>query len=136
MRPNQLLPENQYAKLRWIALTNALNSWIDLARTSGIELFETLSLRITRHRAGILAAIEYNMSNGRVESVNGRIRLITRVAFGSASPQALTALAMLRLGGARPTLQAANDPRKRQKSPIGRDPVMRTCSSAPLLTAC
>jgi len=124
------LTENQHAKLQWIALTDpdlhrayqlkeglrlifklpleqatdALDNWIELARTSGIGLFVTLSRQITRHRAGILAAIEHHMSNGRVESVNGKIRLITRIAFGFASPQALIALAMLRLGGHRPTL--------------------------------
>jgi transposase len=124
------LTENQHAKLRWIALTDpdlhcayqlkeglrlifklpfeqatdALDNWIHLARSSGIGLFSTLSRQITRHRAGILAAIEHHMSNGRVESVNGKIRLITRIAFGFASPQALIALAMLRLGGHRPTL--------------------------------
>jgi transposase len=32
------------------------------------------------------------------------IRLITRVAFGFRSPEALIALAMLNLGGHRPTL--------------------------------
>jgi transposase len=124
------LTENQHAKLRWIALTDpdlhrayqlkeglrlvfklplepatgALDNWIELARTSGIGLFATLSRQITRHRASILAAIEHHMSNGRVESVNGKIRLITRIAFGFASPQALISLAMLRLGGHRPTL--------------------------------
>jgi transposase len=84
--------------------TDALDNWIQMARTSGIGLFVTLSRKITKHRAGILAAIEHHMSNGRVESVNGKIRLITRTAFGFASPQALIALAMLRLGGHRPTL--------------------------------
>jgi transposase len=124
------LTENQHTKLQWIAVTDpdlhrayqlkeglrlvfklpleqatdALDNWIALARTSGIGLFATLSRQITRHRAGILAAIEHHMSNGRVESVNGKIRLITRIAFGFASPQPLIALAMLRLGGHRPTL--------------------------------
>jgi len=36
-------------------------------------------------------------SNGRIESVNTKIRLITRVAFGFKSPDALIALAMLNL---------------------------------------
>jgi transposase len=43
-------------------------------------------------------------SNGRIESVNTKIRLITRIAFGFRSPQALIALAMLNLGGHRPIL--------------------------------
>ena len=45
-------------------------------------------------------------SNGRIESVNTKIRLITRIAFGFRSPEALIALAMLNLGGHRPVLPA------------------------------
>ena len=56
------------------------------------------------HRAQILAAIEHGLSNGRIESVNTKIRLITRIAFGFANPDPLIALAMLTLGGHRPTL--------------------------------
>lgn len=124
------LTEAQQVKLHWITLTDpvlhsayllkeglrvifrlplqeatqALDNWIEWARTAGIRLFVTLARRIARHRESILAAIEHHMSNGRVESINGKIRLITRIAYGFASPQALIALAMLRLGGHRPTL--------------------------------
>ncbi len=52
----------------------------------------------------ILAAIEHNLSNGLIESTNTKIRLITRMAFGFKSPQALIAVALLSLGGHRPTL--------------------------------
>ena len=44
------------------------------------------------------------MSNALVESVNTKIRLLTRVAFGFHSPEPLIALAMLNLGGYRPDL--------------------------------
>ncbi|WP_028656932.1 transposase, partial [Nocardioides sp. J54] len=57
-----------------------------------------------KHRAGILTSIEHGMSNGPTESVNTRIRLLTRMAFGFASPDALIAIAMLSLGGYRPAL--------------------------------
>ncbi len=57
-----------------------------------------------RHQPSILAAIEHGLSNGRIESVNTKIRLLTRIAFGFRSPEALIALAMLNLGGHRPTL--------------------------------
>ena len=56
------------------------------------------------HRAQILASIEHGLSNGRTESVNTKIRLITRIAFGFKSPDALIALALLSLGGHRPAL--------------------------------
>ena len=57
-----------------------------------------------KHQARILAAIEHNLSNGLIESTNTKIRLITRIAFGFKSPQDLIALALLSLGGHRPTL--------------------------------
>ena len=50
---------------------------------------------VTRHRDAILASIEHGLSNARIESVNTKIRLITRIAFGFHSAEALIALAML-----------------------------------------
>ena len=127
-------PENlttrQQAKLAWIAKTDprlhrayllkeglrlvfqlgyeeaveALETWIGWARRCRIPTFVDLQRRIVKHKASILAAIEHGLSNGRIESVNTKIRLITRVAFGFKSPDALIALAMLNLGGHRPSL--------------------------------
>jgi transposase len=82
----------------------ALDRWTSRARRSRLEPFIALQRRITRHRTEILAAIEHGLSNGRIESVNTKIRLITRIAFGFAGPEPLIALAMLSLGGHRPTL--------------------------------
>ena len=127
-------PENlttrQQAKLAWIAKTDqrlyrayllkegirlvfqldhneapeALEAWIGWARRCRIPAFVDLQKRIVKHKASILAAIEHDLSNGRIESVNTKIRLITRIAFGFRSPEALIALAMLNLGGHRPHL--------------------------------
>lgn len=127
-------PENltsrQRAKLDWVAKTDprlhrayllkeglrlvfqlpydeavdALETWIGWARRCRIAAFIDLQRRIVKHRASILAAIEHGLSNGRIESVNTKIRLITRIAFGFHSPDALIALAMLNLGGHRPVL--------------------------------
>jgi len=47
-------------------------------------------------------------SNGLIESTNTKIRLITRIAFGFKSPDALIALALLSLGGHRPALPGRN----------------------------
>jgi len=84
--------------------TEALEKWLSWARRCRIPAFVKLAKTITRHRASILAAIEHGLSNGRIESVNTKIRLITRVAFGFKSPDALIALAMLNLGGHKPVL--------------------------------
>jgi transposase len=127
--PENLTP-NQQAKLEWVALTDpklyrayqlkeglrvifkmppdeaaeALDRWTSWARRCRIPAFVKLARTITEHRAGILASIEHGLSNGRTESVNTKIRLITRIAFGFRSPDALIGLAMLSLGGHRPAL--------------------------------
>jgi len=124
------LSENQRIKLAWIAATDprlyrayllkeglrliftmpyaaaveALERWISWARRCRIPSFVKLQKSIVKHRARILAAIEHNLSNGLIESTNTKIRLITRMAFGFTSPEALIALALLSLGGHRPVL--------------------------------
>lgn len=128
------LTENQQAKLAWVAATDprlhrayllkeglrvvfqlpydeaveALDRWISWARRCRIPAFVKLQKSIVKHRARILAAIEHDLSNGLVESTNTKTRLITRIAFGFHSAQALIALAMLNLGGHRPTLPGRN----------------------------
>lgn len=82
----------------------ALEAWIAWARRCRIPVFVKLQRTIVKYRTEILAAIEHGLSNGLIESTNTKIRLITRIAYGFASPHALIALAMLNLGGHRPTL--------------------------------
>lgn len=124
------LTENQQVKLAWIAATDpklyrayllkeglrvvftlpyaaaaeALDRWISWARRCRIPAFVKLQKSIVKHRTRILAAIEHNLSNGLIESTNTKIRLLTRMAFGFKSPEALIALALLTLGGHRPAL--------------------------------
>jgi transposase len=128
------LTDRQQAKLAWVAKTNprlhrayllkeglrlvfqlnhddaieALELWTRWARRCRIPAFVDLQRKITKHKDSILAAIEHGLSNGRIESVNTKIRLITRIAFGFKSPDALIALAMLNLGGHRPALPGRN----------------------------
>ena len=69
-----------------------------------IPAFVAVSKTITRHRAEIEATLDLGLSNTLVESVNTKIRLLTRQAFGFHSPEALIGLAMLALGGLCPPL--------------------------------
>ncbi|MGO1289835.1 ISL3 family transposase [Brevibacterium linens] len=128
------LSENQQVKLAWIAETDprlyrayllkeglrvlfqlphdaaaeALDRWVSWARRCRIPAFVKLQRSIVKHRGRILAAIEHGLSNGLIESTNTKIRLITRIAFGFKSPEALIALALLTLGGHRPALPGRN----------------------------
>jgi transposase len=124
------LTENQHAKIAWIAKTDprlhrayllkealrhvfkvkgtegkdALDRWLAWATRCRIPEFTGLARKIKEHRATIDATLEHGLSNALIESTNTKIRLITRTAFGFANPEALIALAMLSLGGYRPTL--------------------------------
>ena len=82
----------------------ALDAWVNWARRCRIPAFVELQRRIVKHRAAIDAALESGLSNALIESTNTKIRLITRVAFGFHSADALIALAMLSLGGHPPVL--------------------------------
>jgi transposase len=124
------LTEHQHQQLAWIAKTDprlhrayllkeglryvfvvkgeagkqALDQWLSWARRCRIPAFLTLYRRIKAYRTPIDATLEHGLSNALVESVNTKIRLLTRIAFGFRSPDALIALAMLSLGGHQPTL--------------------------------
>jgi hypothetical protein len=61
------------------------------------------------HRGAIEATLAHGLSNGLTESTNTKIRLLTRIAFGFARPEALIVLAMLALGGHYPTPRPVTD---------------------------
>lgn len=81
-----------------------LDAWLAWARRCQLEPFVKLAQQVTAHLRGIEAALRHGLSNARTESVNTRIRLIARRAFGFHSPEALIALALLALGGLCPPL--------------------------------
>ncbi len=124
------LTDRQRTKLEWIAKTDprlyrayllkeglrhvfkvkgdagkeALDRWIAWAQRCRIPAFVELGRKIRRHREAIDAALEHGLSQGLIESTNTKLRVLTRMAFGFRSPEALIALAMLALGGHRPSL--------------------------------
>src|SRR5450759_5106419 len=57
--------------------------------------------RLGVHATTVARALvgEHRLSNGLVESTNTKVGLLTRMAFGFKSPEAMIALAMLNLGG-------------------------------------
>lgn len=75
-----------------------LDRWCSWAQRCRLAPFVKLGRTIRTHRAGILATIEHGLTNGRVEGLNNRVRLIVRRAFGFHSAQAALALVMLSCG--------------------------------------
>jgi transposase len=97
-------------KLKGPRAVALLDAWLVWARRCRIPAFVRLARSITDHRAGIQASLLHGLSNGLVESVNTRIRLLTRIAFGFKSPEALIGLAMLSVGGLCPPLPGRAQP--------------------------
>jgi transposase len=81
-----------------------LDAWLGWARRCRIPSFVKLAKTITAHRDGIVATLTHRLSNARIEAINTTLRLITRRAYGFHSAEALIALAMLTVGGLRPSL--------------------------------
>jgi transposase len=124
------LTDRQRAKLAWIARHNhvlyraymlkeqlrlvfqhrgaeavaMLDAWLGWARRSRIPAFVELYHRIKKNRAGIIATVTHGLSNGLTESVNTKLRLLTRTAYGFRSTDNLIALCLLDRGGHCPPL--------------------------------
>ena len=81
-----------------------LQHWLQWARRCRIGPFVALARTITYYRADIEATLLHGVNNGRTESLNTKIRLIARRAFGFRSAPALIALSELALGGLCPSL--------------------------------
>jgi transposase len=80
-----------------------LDEWLNWAARSQLAPFVELARKMRRYRNDIAHTLTHRLSNGRIESVNTKIRLLTRIAFGFHSVTALLALIQLHLGGyARP----------------------------------
>ena len=81
-----------------------LDAWLSWARRCRIASFVKLAKTIKQHYQGIVATLTHRLSNARIEAVNTTLRLITRRAYGFHATDALIALAMLTVGGLRPSL--------------------------------
>jgi transposase len=72
-----------------------LDAWLAWATRSRLRPFVRLARTLRAHRDGILAAIRLGLSNGRLEGLNSKIRLISHRSFGFHSADALIALVYL-----------------------------------------
>jgi transposase len=81
-----------------------LDVWLAWDRRCRISAVVEVYHRIKKHRAGIIAAVTHALSNGLSESVNTKLRLLTRIAYGFRSTDDLIALCLLDRGGHCPLL--------------------------------
>jgi len=81
-----------------------LDAWLNWAARSRLKPFVRLARTLREHRDGILAAIRLGLSNGRLEGLNSKIRLISHRAYGFHSADPLIALVYLCCSGLTITL--------------------------------
>lgn len=77
----------------------ALREWLSWASRSRLKPFVKVGRTIRKHFDGILAYIEGRKTNGIVEGINNRMRMVARRAFGFHSADALISMLFLCCGG-------------------------------------
>jgi transposase len=94
-----------YGELRYIyrlpkhQAPERLDAWLAWASRSRLRPFVKLARTIRQHKQGVLAAIELELSNGRLEALNSKVRLISHRAYGFHSANALIAMIYLCCAG-------------------------------------
>ena len=76
-----------------------LDEWLEWAARSRLTPFVKLGRTIRKHAEGILAYLDTKMTNGPVEGINNKLRVIARRAYGFHSPGALISMLFLCCGG-------------------------------------
>jgi transposase len=94
-----------YGELRYIyrvpkeEAPDRLAAWLAWASRSRLKPFIKLARTIRKHKQGVLAAIELGLSNGRLEALNSKVRLLSHRAYGFHSADALIAIIYLCCSG-------------------------------------
>jgi transposase len=76
-----------------------LDAWLAWACRSRLEPFVKLANTIREHKESILAYIKHRLTNGVVEGINNRTRMVARRAYGFHSSAALISMLHLCSGG-------------------------------------
>jgi len=59
-----------------------LDDWIEQARLSNLKPLVSVAETFSRHRDGILNWYDFNISNGKLEGINNKIKTMKRQAYG------------------------------------------------------
>jgi transposase len=90
--------------LRVAAVERLLDRLLSRLARCRLQPFVRLGRTIRKHREGILAARRLGLSNARAESLNNKVKLIVRRAYGFHSARAALALILLACGPVTVTL--------------------------------
>ena len=90
-----------YGELRYVyrlptdEAPERLDAWLAWASRSRLKPFVKLARTIRKHKTGVLAAIKLGLSNGRLEALSSKVRLLSHRAYGFHSADALIAMIYL-----------------------------------------
>ena len=87
-----------------------LDRWCTRAQRSRLAPFVKVARTMRDRRQLIVNALEHRISNGRVEGLNTKVRLLVRRAYGFHSADAALALVMLACGPITLTLPHEHQP--------------------------
>ncbi|RMH23243.1 MAG: ISL3 family transposase [Acidobacteria bacterium] len=76
-----------------------LRAWLAWASRSRLKPFVKAARTVRKYFDGILAYVDHRITNGLVEGLNAKLRLVARRAYGFHSHQALIAMLFLNCGG-------------------------------------
>ena len=94
-----------YGELRYVyrlptdEAPERLDAWLAWASRSRLKPFVKLARTIRKHKTGVLAAIKLGLSNGRLEALSSKVRLLSHRAYGFHSADALIAMIYLCYAG-------------------------------------
>lgn len=75
-----------------------LQGWLRRAMSSKLEPIKKVARMIRSHLDGVVGWVGWQISNGRLEGMNNRIRLLSHRSFGLHSAEALISLVYLCCG--------------------------------------
>ena len=81
-----------------------LDAWLHAAAYCRIKPVVEVEKKVRRRRADVIAAVELGIGNGRVESINNKIKVSVRIGYGFRNTDNLIALLMLRCSDEQPAL--------------------------------
>ncbi|MGN0843807.1 MAG: transposase, partial [Kiritimatiellia bacterium] len=73
----------------------ALATWIKSTQRCRIPAFVELQQKIRKHEKHVPNTIEFGLSNARIETINNKIKLLIRIAYGFRDIDAMISLVML-----------------------------------------
>lgn len=81
-----------------------LENWLHAAAYCRIKPMVAVEKKVRRRRDDVIAAVELGIGNGRVESINNKVKVTVKMGYGFRNTDNLVSLLMLRCSDVRPQL--------------------------------